>query len=117
MTALHYVNVGSQGTFQKTGAVWSEPENVDAIIAHIEQNNLDHVGLYLHGGLVDETAGIDGAARFHDVFAGAGTHGVSLVWETGWLETIQKNLGAIFSTTLFQTIVEKVINNVLSKFT
>ena len=54
MNELHYVNVGPAGTFQESGTVHSVPKNVDDIIAHIEQNKLDHVGLFFHGGLVDE---------------------------------------------------------------
>lgn len=117
MDELHSINVGPAGTFQKSGQFHSEPESVDAIIAHIEQQNLDHVGIYFHGGLVDEAAGMAGAKRFQDVFAGANVHGISLVWETGWWETIQKNLTDIFSTDLFRSLVEKVVEKVVGHFT
>jgi hypothetical protein len=114
---LHYLNVGPAGTFQATGSFHSTPKNVEDIIAHIESQQRNHIGVFLHGGLVDEVAGMAGAKRFRDVFAGADTHGVSLVWETGWWETIQKNLTDVFSTELFQRLVEKVIEKVVAHFT
>ncbi len=117
MDPLHYINVGPGGTFRKSGAVSSEPKDVDAIIAHLEKTKLDRVGLYFHGGLVGEAAGMVGAERFRKVFAGAKVHGISLVWETGWWETIQKNLSDIGSTKLFGWLVKKVIEKVASHFT
>lgn len=117
MDKLHYINVGPAGTFQRTGLVHSQPTDVDDIIAHIEQQQLDRVGIYLHGGLVGEAAGMAHAERLRDVFAGANVHGVSLVWETGWWETIQNNLTDVFSTELFQRLVKKVIEKVVGHFT
>lgn len=117
MSDLHQIHVGPRGTFQRAGTVQTTPEDVDRIIAHLEQHQLDRIGIYLHGGLVDEQAGMAGAERFRQVFAGAGLHGISLVWETGWWETIQKNLTTVFSTKLFQWLVEKVIEKLLQQFT
>ena len=117
MSDLHQIHVGPRGTFQRAGAVHTIPADVDRIIAHLEQQQLDRIGIYLHGGLVDEQAGMAGAERFQKVFAGADLHGISLVWETGWWETIQKNLTTVFSTKLFQWLVEKVIEKLLQQFT
>lgn len=117
MAELHYINIGPEGTFQASGEVHSTPEDVKQIIAHIEQGNNDRIALFVHGGLVNESAGLESARRFRDVFAGANTHGVSLIWETGWWETIQKNLSDVFSTELFQWIVEKVVEKVVGHFT
>jgi hypothetical protein len=117
MDPLHFVNVGPGGTFRKSGQFHSTPESIDAIIAHLERNQLDHAALYVHGGLVDEAAGMAGAERFQQVFAGADAHGIAIVWETGWFETLQKNLADVFSTRLFQKLVQKVISKVLNHFT
>lgn len=117
MSELHYVKVGLQGTFQKSGETSSAPADVDAMIADIERKNADHVAIYIHGGLVDEQAGLKGAERFRDVFSKADAHGLSLVWETGWWETIRKNLDSVFSTELFQEIVKKVVEKVVAHFT
>ena len=117
MSDLHQIHVGPRGTFQRSGTVQTTPADIDRIIAYIEQNQLDRIGLYLHGGLVDEAAGMAGAERFKQVFAGAGAHGISLVWETGWWETIEKNLITVFSTQLFRWLVEKVIEKLMRQFT
>lgn len=116
MDPLHFVNVGPGGTFRKSGRFHSTPESVDSIIAHLERDQFDRVAFYLHGGLVDEAAGMAGAERFQQVFAGADAHGIGIVWETGWFETLQKNLADVFSTKLFQKLVQKVINKVFSHF-
>lgn len=117
MSDLNYIKIGPGGTFRKLGNFQSTPEDVIAILDEIKQKNRNHIAFYIHGGLVDEGAGIDGAKRFRDVFAEADAHGLSLVWETGWWETIRKNLTDIFSTQLFQKIVEKVLARVVAKFT
>jgi hypothetical protein len=111
------ISIGSQGTFQKTGNVGTTPDDVKAIIDHVRQNKVDRIGIFVHGGLVDEAAGRESAKRFSEVFAGADAYGISLIWKTGWWETIEKNLSTLFSSELFRRIVEKVVKMVVGHLT
>ncbi len=112
---LHFVNVGPDGTFRPSGKARSTPQSVDEIAARVRQTGARKVALHFHGGLVDETAGLEIAARMERVYADAGTYGITVVWETGLLETVRDNLESLNSTALFNKVVNYAIRQVAKR--
>lgn len=109
---LYYVNVGPAGTFKPSGNSQfdSTPQDVDKIIESLHQKNRKKIVLYFHGGLVNQNAGMDTAERItRHINENADAHPISLVWETGFGETIKQNIAIIHSTTFFKKILEKII--------
>ncbi len=112
LSKLHYVNVGEHGTFQ--GSSTPQPD-IDALFDHLEANSVRKMLIHFHGGLVKEEDGEETAQRMIDTFAGTDVHVVSFVWETGFGETVTRNLDKISSTALFKKILEIVARKVGSK--
>ena len=104
----HYINVGPLGTFKKSGDYWSVPRDVDAIIQKIRSGETDKVVLHFHGGLVNEKDGMDTAKRMAEVYTEAGCYPISFVWETGFLETVRRNLLSIHETKLAKKLIKLV---------
>lgn len=77
--------------------------------------------LHLHGGLVDEEAGIAGAARLAGQTPDSWNRGddwtqVYIVWRTGMLETVQANWrDLLHDDRLYQVILSKLIRFVARK--
>lgn len=111
LSPLNFVNVGPDGTFRKSGDVHSTPQDVDNLIAHLNQTNkpMHRVVLYFHGGLVSERSGMDRAANIAQVFADTPCHPVTFVWETDFINTIQERLKSIGQTSLFKKLLEFVV--------
>ena len=113
---LHYINIGPQGTFKASGELQTSPQAVDALIAHLEANPVDHLTLHFHGGLVSEKAGAEVADRLVPVYKAAGTHPVMFIWEAGLVETLKENLTTIHSTELVQLIIKFALQKLESAF-
>lgn len=109
---LCFVNVGPEGTFNASGRVQTSPDDVDAILAHVEADRPPRIVLHFHGGLVSEGQGMSIAASMQPVYEQAGCHPVTFVWETGFIETVKRNLGTISATQIFQRIVEVVVRQI-----
>jgi hypothetical protein len=111
------INVGPQGTFNKSGKFQTLPEDIDRMFERFEANaNLKKIALYFHGGLVGESAGLETARKV----APSLTHGdecmpVCFVWETGLLETIGSNLTKIGETKLFNKLLKVLLKKVGQK--
>lgn len=116
LSKLNYINVGPGGTFKPSGiaAYDTTPQDVDAIFNQLGDNQ-KHILLYFHGGLVNEQNGMNTAEIVTPLLAVADVHPVSFIWETGFFETIEQNLGSIWGTTFFKKILEKVIKVAGSK--
>jgi len=111
---LNFVNVGPGGTFQPSGDVQTTPEDVDAIFDHLRATNAQKLVLYFHGGLVPESTGMATAEKMWGVFKDH-AHPVTFVWETGFLETVGRNLKTISATRLFQKIVKFAIREAVKR--
>lgn len=109
ISKLHYINVGPKGTFHKSGDVQTKPQDIDAIIEHIEQHGLKKIAIHLHGGLINEKSGMEIAEKMLPVYHNAKSHSIAIVWETGLLETIVQNLNTIYTTKLFKKLLKHVI--------
>lgn len=112
---LHYLNVGPKGTFQKSGQYSTTPEDVDALVAGLRQKNVRKLILYFHGGLVDEEGGMKTAEELIPTFTGPELHALFFIWETGFTETIRRNIATIYDSKLFRKIVRIVVGNVASQ--
>ena len=114
-SGLNYVNVGPHGTFTPSGRLATTPADADAIFKHLADTNQRKLALHFHGGLIDEGAGLDIARKMAPLYAGAGAHPVTFVWETGLVETISTNLTRLYATSLFQKLVSYVIRHVAKR--
>ncbi|WP_149243060.1 hypothetical protein [Dyadobacter sp. 32] len=112
LSKLHYVNVGKHGTFEGSSTPQSD---IDALFEYLGKNNKRKVLIHFHGGLVKETDGEETAQRMIATFEGTDVHVVSFVWETGFGETVIRNLDKISSTALFKKILEIVSRKVGTK--
>lgn len=115
LSKQNYINIGKGGTFISSGAVGSTPEDVDAIIQHLSDNNQDHIVIHFHGGLISESAGMKIAKDMIPVYEGANAHPVTMVWETGLIETLKDNLKEIHKTKLFGLVLKYVIKAAAKK--
>ncbi len=109
--ALNYVNVGAEGTFRPSGNLTTKPVDIDALFSHLEQTNTTKLVIHFHGGLVKEGAGLEIARKMTPLYADAGSHPVTFIWETGLVETITRNLTNIHGTKLFQKLLKYVIRH------
>ena len=112
ISKLHYVNVGPKGTFHESGDKQTQPQDIDAIIDHIEQQGLKKIAIHLHGGLINEAEGMEIAKKMLPVYHDAESHTIAIVWETGLFETIVQNLNTIHKTKLFDKLLKLVIRHV-----
>jgi hypothetical protein len=107
--AHHYVNVGPDGTFAGSGTVQTLPGDIDEMFKKL--GDVDKIVLHFHGGLVSEAAGVEIAERLIPVYTRAGAHGIAVIWETGLVETIGRNLDTINKTKLFNKLVGYAIRH------
>src|SRR5688572_5433604 len=100
---IYYLNVGPGGTFKPSGKPQfdSIPQDVDNIISHLKPGNQKKIVLYFHGGLVNLDSGMDSAVRMTSLIETTTQfHPISVVWETGLIETLNSNLSEIYRTRL-----------------
>jgi hypothetical protein len=107
---LTFVNLGPHGTFEKSGKVNTTPADVDAIFAHLRTPGAPRkLTVHFHGGLVAEGGGMSVARKMAPVYRGGGAHPVTFVWETGFIETVVRNVQTIDQTKLFAKVREWVL--------
>ena len=105
---LKFVTVGLRGTFRPVGEIPTTLADVDAIAVHLAVQKKP-IALHFHGGLVNEEHGMLTAEALSPVYEAAGCQPVTVVWETGFLETVSRNIGSIYKTELFQELVKIVL--------
>jgi len=110
---LNYVNIGRHGTLSPSGALHTRKEDIDAIFAYLGQNSVKKLTVHFHGGLVSESGGLATAKAMTTVYAAAGAHPVTFIWETGFLETVKDNLNTINQTELFKKLLALAIKHAL----
>jgi Alpha/beta hydrolase of unknown function (DUF900) len=111
----HLVNVGPSGTFKRSGAARTSPADVDDIVKGIREQRADRVVVHFHGGLVSEARGLEIVRRLEPIYAGAGAYAIGVVWESGLVETIERNLGTLNRTKLFNKLVNYAIRHVAQR--
>lgn len=116
LNKLHYVNVGSLGTFKPSGKLHTTPGNVDSIFEHLRKSNVKKLALHFHGGGVSEKHGIGRVEHLTSMYTEAGCHPVFFLWESGFKESVVSNLDAIYSSELAQSIRKRVLRNVDNTF-
>ena len=75
-----------------------------------------HLVVHVHGGLVDRAAGEGIATRLDPRYRATGAIPLFPVWESGLLETVRNNLGAVAKEALFRVLVDRLQDLVLRKF-
>ncbi|UVC19340.1 alpha/beta hydrolase [Mesorhizobium onobrychidis] len=111
-SALNYANVGPGGTFRRSGNIQTRSADIDAIFAQLSRDPRNKLAIHFHGGLIDEGSGLAIARKLAPVYEAAGSHPVTIIWETGLVETITRNLTRIHKTKLFQKLVAYVLREV-----
>src|SRR4051812_17595025 len=111
MPPHHFVNIGPEGTFKPSGAVHTTPEDVDAILDHIGNASTRKVAIHFHGGLVKEAKGLALAGRIIPTYENGGAYPITVVWESGVLETVTRNLSTVNQTKLFNKLVNYAIRH------
>lgn len=112
---LHFVNLGPGGTFRPSGAVRSTPADVDALVTHLRDSRQTKLAIHFHGGLIGERNGLDIAASMVPVYRNAGAHPLTVVWETGLIETVTRNLRSLNETRLFNKLVNYAIRHAIRR--
>lgn len=112
---LNYINVGPHGTFKPSGDTHTNPEDIDQIFEHIKSENITKLAIHFHGGLVNEGAGLNVAQSMMPVYEAGNAHPLTIVWETGLLETIGRNLNNIHSTKLFQKLITYIFRQLTKR--
>lgn len=112
---LNYVNVGPHGTFRRSGALHTTPEDIDALFRALADSNAGKLSLHFHGGLVKEGHGEAIARAMQPVYEAGGAHAVTFIWETGLIETLTRNLRRIDETKLFQKLVRYVFRQLTKR--
>lgn len=105
---MEFVSVGLHGTFRPVGSLPTAPADVDDIVARIVTRKKP-IALHFHGGLVDEAHGMSTAEALSPLYEAAGCQPLTIIWETGFLETVSRNLRSIYKTELFQELVKIVL--------
>lgn len=113
----YIIDVGPQGTFQRSGTYQTLPEHIDQLFNNFEQHNQRKIAIYFHGGLVNEQAGLTGARNMAPHIIQGQCAPVCFVWETGLVETISTNITKIHQTKLFTKLLKAIIKKVSEKIT
>ncbi len=115
LSPLHYLNASApHGCFHPTGDHPSNPAQVDALIQYLQEQKVKKLTIHFHGGLVSEHRGIEIAqnmvTNYKDV-----SHPLSIVWDSGFLKTIQDRFDLIEKTELFKQLRDIVLKKVYQK--
>lgn len=115
---LNFINISRFGTFKDTGKVHSIPQDVDRIIQHLRDNNIKKLLLHFHGGLISENRGMKSAEEFYNNYKDLeNTLPVSIVWETGFLESLPETFRRLIQTDdLLRTLITKVLRFFANSF-
>lgn len=98
----YVVNLGNNGRLSRRGRFTSDERQVAEVIdeaarQHAEWTDGDesvarHIVLYAHGGLVQETAGLNTAQKHLDLWRGHHIYPINFVWQSGALESLEGHL-------------------------
>jgi hypothetical protein len=106
MNPLNYLNIGVGGTFLSPSECRTSPTDVDGLLAYLAGKGTKRLCFYFHGGLVNETTALTGAAAIEPFYTASGVHALFVAWQTGLGETMQRNLGDLAKTELFLKLLK-----------
>lgn len=113
----YIIDVGPQGTFNRSGSYQTLPADIDAMFVRYEVRKEKRIAIFFHGGLVSETAGITAARNIAPHIENSGCAPICMVWETGLVETITTNLSKINQTKLFNRLLKILLKKISEKVT
>jgi hypothetical protein len=113
---INFVKVGSYGTFEASGNQVTTVAEIDSLFQHLQNSSSLSLVLHFHGGLVDESAGLEIAKKMAPVYEKAGAHPLTFVWETGLLETFRDNLTRIHKTEIYQKLLKWLLRRIAQRF-
>lgn len=106
-----WIKVGPNGTFAASGKLTTTPGDIDDLFG-AGMKGKPRLLIHVHGGLVTEADGklvADSMAAHY----GDATRAVSLVWETGVIETLRDNIAKISGTRTFKKALSWVLSKAL----
>ena len=106
-----WIKVGSHGTFAPSGKIHSAPTDIDRLLGP-ELANTKRLLIHFHGGLVSETNGLKVAEAMGKHYGDA-ARSLSVVWETGILETLRDNIAEVANTQVFKKALSWVLAKVM----
>lgn len=109
------INLGPQGTFQRSGDYQTLPEDIDKMFSAFEEKKQKKFAIYFHGGLVNETEGLTGARKIAPELLKSGCAPICFVWETGLIETISTNVSKLGQTSFFQDLLKYLLKKLIGK--
>lgn len=109
------INLGPQGTFQRSGNYQTLPEHIDAMFSAFEEKKQKKFAIYFHGGLVNETEGLKVARKIAPELLKSGCAPICFVWETGLVETISTNVTKLGETSFFQDLLKYLLKKLIGK--
>jgi len=112
---LQFINIGPHGTFKESGKLHTTPANVDALFAHLKQHQITRLALHFHGGLVKEKHGQEIARSMNALYRQANSHPISVIWETGFMETVIGNLTELYQTELVKKLIKFLVRQIAKK--
>ncbi len=121
----NFINVNPKGTFREYQPLGFGPEmskfstsykDVDNMFEYFRANNIYHIALFFHGGLVGEGRGYNAAERFYKFYNGINNvHPVSFVWETGPVSSLIEHVKDAFRNPDFLTIFYRVLKIIMKR--
>lgn len=111
----YVVDVGNNGELSSTGDYWTTEDDLEQLFTRlIPEKTRDwskkRVLLYLHGGLNEERAVAQRIVAFHDVLLENEIYPIHIMWETGFVETLNNIIRDYF------TDVDERAGNWLNRF-
>lgn len=110
---LNYINIGPRGTLEPSGKLSTSVGDIDALLKYLEDTKQAKLTIHFHGGLVSEETGLSTARAMTTVYAAAGAHPVTFIWESGFLETVKDNLNTITQTEVFKKLLALVLKHAM----
>jgi hypothetical protein len=111
--SLNYIKIGPRGTLEPSGSLHTSREDIDELIRYLSDPAQKKLTIHCHGGLVSEESGLTTARAMTTVYAAAGAHPVTFIWETGFLETVKDNLNTITQTELFKKLLALALKHAM----
>ncbi len=102
-----WIKIGSKGTFAPTGNLCSSAQEIDELLGPALATK-SHLLIHFHGGLVDEARGLEIAKGMASLYGDAACS-LSLIWETGVLETFRDNIAGAADTKVFKKALSWVL--------
>ncbi len=107
----HLINLSAEGRLHASGSLHTPAAELPARLEAFAASGGRSLTLYVHGGLVNERAGLEQArALLPELSENAQSHPLFLLWESGLLETLQ---GALLEATQGSPLFTRVLRKLL----